>query len=275
MPGGRHRAERVMAGKGRGILIAALALGLAASAGPAAAETVPLPKDGPQKRNAAPLPPADVGSVKPAPGGSSLPTWFPTNFGGKSKEDEPAKTTTVFSPEQRALVDKVSAYLSGVQVMSGDFTQVGPDGRRTTGQFFIQKPGKVRFEYDPPSPIDIVADGSSVVVRDRKLATQDLYPLSQTPLRYLLADHIDLLHDTNVASVTADDTYITVVVEEKQRLIGTSRLMMMFSAKDLALKQWVVTDPQGLDTTVAVSNIDSKRKPDPDLFKIDYTQYRN
>jgi outer membrane lipoprotein-sorting protein len=265
-----------MASKSRGILIAALTLGLAASALPAAAETVPLPKRGPQTHAGAPVPPGDVGSVKPAPGGSSLPTWFPSIFGGKSKQDEsPPKTTATFNPEQRALLDKVSAYLSGVQVMSGDFTQIGPDGRRTTGQFFIQKPGKVRFEYDPPSPIDIIADGSSVVVRDRKLATQDLYPLSQTPLRYLLADHINLLRDTNVVSVAADDTYITVVVEEKQRLIGTSRLMMMFDAKDLALKQWVVTDPQGLDTTVAVSNIDSKRKPDPDLFKIDYTQYKN
>jgi outer membrane lipoprotein-sorting protein len=265
-----------MAGKGRGILITALALGLAASAVPVADETVPLPQRGPQTHAGAPVPPGDVGSVKPARGGSSLPTWFPSIFGGKSKQDEsPSKTTVTFSPEQRALLDKVSAYLSGVQVMSGDFAQIGPDGRRTTGQFFIQKPGKVRFEYDPPSPIDIIADGSSVVVRDRKLATQDLYPLSQTPLRYLLADHINLLRDTDVVSVANDDTYITVVVEEKQRLIGTSRLMMMFDAKDLALKQWVVTDPQGLDTTVAVSNIDSKRKPDPNLFKIDYTQYRN
>ena len=69
----------------------------------------------------------------------------------------------------------------------------------------MQKPGKVRFEYKPPSPIELIADGSSVVVRDRKLATQDLYPLSQTPLRFLLADHIDLLRDTNLVGVYADE----------------------------------------------------------------------
>ena len=125
-------------------------------------------------------------------------------------------TSTAFEPAQRALVDKVSAYLSSVQVMSGDFIQVGADGRRASGQFYIQKPGKVRFEYDPPSPIEIIADGSSVVVRDRKLATQDIYPLSQTPLRYLLADRIDLLRDTNVVAVNADEIYVTVVIEEKQ-----------------------------------------------------------
>jgi outer membrane lipoprotein-sorting protein len=168
-------------------------------------------------------------------------------------------------------VDKVSSYLSTVHVMSGNFVQVGADGRRASGQFYIQKPGKVRFEYEPPSPIDIVADGSSVVVRDRKLATQDLYPLSQTPLRYLLTDRIDLLRDTNVIAINADEVYVTIVIEEKQAAIGTSRLMMMFGAKDLQLKQWVVTDPQGFETTIAVSNLDSVRRPDPSLFKIDYT----
>ena len=134
----------------------------------------------------------------------------------------------------------------------------------------------MRFEYDPPSPIEIIADGSSVVVRDRKLGTQDPYPLSQTPLRFLLSDHIDLLKDTNVVGVSPTmSSSSPSSIEEKQALIGTSRLMMMFGAKDMQLKQWMVTDPQGFDTTVAVSNLDSKSKPDPTLFKIDYTQYRN
>lgn len=263
-----------MTGRSQGILVAALLLGWVAGALPAASEPVPLPKRAPAPRGApAPAPPANA---QPAQSGSGMPSWLPNIFGGGQQQQGAAQgTTTNFDPAQRALVDKVSAYLSGVQVMSGDFIQVGPDGRRTKGQFYIQKPGKVRFEYDPPTPIDIVADGSSVVVRDRNLATQDLYPLSQTPLRFLLSDRINLLTDTNVVGVTADELYVTVVVEEKQVLIGTSRLMMMFDAKDFQLKQWVVTDPQGYDTTVAVSNIDSTRPPDPALFKIDYTQYRN
>ena len=77
-----------------------------------------------------------------------------------------------------------------------------PDGSKSEGEFTLQKPGKVRFDYNPPSPIELIADGSSVVVRDRKLATQDLYPLSQTPLRFLLADRIDLMHDTNLVGST-------------------------------------------------------------------------
>jgi outer membrane lipoprotein-sorting protein len=79
--------------------------------------------------------------------------------------------------------------------------------------------------------------------------------------------------DTNVVGVYADQLYATVVVEEHQAVIGTSRLMMMFDANSLQLRQWTVTDPQGYDTTIAVSNLDSSKRPDPNLFTIDYTRY--
>ena len=121
-------------------------------------------------------------------------------------------------PEQRALVDKVNRYLSSVQSLQGKFVQVGGDGRRTTGDFYLAKPGRVRFEYDDPSPIELVADGTSVVVRDRNLATQDVYPLSQTPLRFLLADRVDLTRDTNVIAAYADDMFVTVVLGRAEHI---------------------------------------------------------
>jgi outer membrane lipoprotein-sorting protein len=239
---------------------------------PAFAESVPLPTPAPQPKSGSA--PAATGGA-PADAQQKQPSFFPftlpfskgSDSGGSGAGSQQA---TAFDTKQRALLDKVSAYLSGVQTMVGNFVQIGPDGGRTEGTFYIQKPGRVRFTYNAPSPIDIIADGSSVVVRDRKLATQDLYPLSQTPLRYLLAEHLDLLRDVDVVSVTADDTFTTVVIEQKQAMIGTSRLMMMFDAKDLGLKQWTVTDPQGFDTTVAVYNLDTAKKPDPNLFVINY-----
>jgi outer membrane lipoprotein-sorting protein len=235
---------------------------------PAHAENVPLPTPAPQPKSGA-APSSGTAPAPPAAAAApSHPGFFPFSLMDKSA---PA-TTTAFDAKQRAMLDRISMYLSSVQTMVGNFVQVGPDGGRTEGNFFIQKPGKVRFEYNPPTPIDIIADGSSVVVRDRNLATQDLYPLSQTPLRYLLADRIDLLRDTDVVSVSSDDTFVTVVVEEKQLVVGTSRLMMMFDSKTVALKQWTVTDPQGLDTTVAVYNLDATKKPDPNLFVINYTR---
>lgn len=180
--------------------------------------------------------------------------------------------SATITPEQRALVDKINAYMSGMQNLNGSFIQVGPDGKKSQGTFYIQKPGKVRFEYDPPSPMELIADGDSVVVRDRNLATQDVYPLSQTPLRYLLASKLDLLRDTNVTSISADDLYVSITIEEKQAVTGTSRLTLMTGAKDGKLKQWTVTDPQGYDTTVAVYNLDTTKRADPNAFRIDYTR---
>jgi outer membrane lipoprotein-sorting protein len=267
-----------MAGTCQAVFIAVLLGGFVATASAATAETVPLPTPAPlPKSGGAPMPPAAVPSARPgtpAQGSqqqeSGIQSWLPPIFGGKE-----AKPSVTLEPAQRTLVDKVSSYLSKVSVMSGQFVQIGPDGRQSKGQFYVQKPGKVRFDYDSPSRIDIIADGSSVVVRDRKLNTKDIYSLSQTPLRFLLSDRIDLLKETTVTGVYADDIYVTIVVEEKQVLVGTSRLMMMFGAKDFQLKQWVVTDPQGYDTTIAISNLDTTRRPDPDLFVIDYTEYRN
>jgi outer membrane lipoprotein-sorting protein len=242
---------------------------LAASlAGAASAQNVPVPKPAPKGRDGTQLSAQDKAPT--TTGATQAP---PTPIIPDPRRNVPANIFATFDANQKAQAAKVSNYLSSLQTLVGSFVQVGPDGSKTKGDFYIQKPGKVRFEYEPPSPIDIIADGSSVAVRDRKLATQDIYPLSQTPLRYLLSDRIDLLKDTNVVNVTADDVFISITIEEKQALIGTSRLMLMVGTKDGQLKQWTVTDPQGYDTTVAVYNLDSSKKVDPGLFKIDFTNY--
>jgi outer membrane lipoprotein-sorting protein len=260
---------------GLSIRVAAL-LGSLILAAPAAAQSVPLPVPAPFPKSGAaagtqarPANPMQLApEARPQPQTQPLsqvikpPSFF--NFGSGQ--------TTAFDAKQRELVDRVSAYLMSIRVLSGDFVQIGPDGTKSEGEFYLQKPGRVRFDYNPPSPVELISDGSSVVVRDRKLATQDLYPLSQTPLRFLLADQLDLMRDTNVVGVYADDVFVTVVIEERQILAGTHKLMLMFAAKDLQLKQWTVTDPQGYDTTIAIYNLDSTRRPDPTLFRIDYTR---
>ena len=248
-----------------------LTAGFAVALMATSALAVPLPKPAPTTRDALQLAAAEPTPSKPranAATGAAPEPVIPD-----PRRNKPASLFTTFDASQKAQAGKVSAYLSGLSTLVGNFVQVGPDGSRTKGDFFIQKPGKVRFEYDQPSPIAMIADGSSLAVRDRKLATQDIYPLSQTPLRYLLADKIDLMRDTNVVAVMADDLYISVIIEERNALVGTSRLMLMLGVKDNQLKQWTVTDPQGYDTTVAVYNLDTMKKPDPGLFKIDFTNY--
>jgi len=252
-----------------------IALSVVSVAAPSSAQTVstqivPVPKPAPKARGVQ-LTASDQQKA-PMPTGTT-PTAPPTPVIPDPRRNLPANIFATFDANQKAQAAKVSSYLSSLQTLVGNFVQVGPDGSKTRGDFYIQKPGKVRFEYDAPSPIAIIADGSSLAVRDRKLATQDIYPLSQTPLRFLLSDRIDLLKDTNVVSVTSDEVYTSVTIEEKQALIGTSRLMLMIGTKDGQLKQWTVTDPQGYDTTVAVYNLDSSKKVDPGMFKIDFTNY--
>jgi outer membrane lipoprotein-sorting protein len=252
----------------RAVVACTILAGLTAAA---MAQNVPVPRPAPQPKTDA-APPA----AQPPNPLSLVPSGLP-------KPPSPAGlvealtgilpkpgTSTAFDAKQRALVERVNVYLTSVQTMVGDFTQVAPDGARTAGKFYLQKPGRVRFEYNAPSPVELVADGQSMVVRDRKLATQDLYPLSQTPLKFLLADRIDLMKDTDLVGVYSDNMFVTMVIEQRQIIGGTYRLMLMFSAKDLELKQWTVTDPQGYDTTVAVFNLDKHKRPDPDMFKINY-----
>jgi len=255
----------------RAIFQAALAVLMAASlAGTSSAQTVPVPKPAPKARTGAP---SAADAQARAPLTTAATTIVPDPIIPDPRRNVPSNIFASFDASQKAQAAKVSSYLSSLNTLVGNFVQVGPDGTKTKGDFYIQKPGKVRFEYDPPTPIAMISDGSSLAVRDRKLATQDIYPLSQTPLRYLLSDRIDLLKDTNVVNVSADDQYISITIEEKSAIIGTSRLMLMLGAKDNQLKQWTVTDPQGYDTTVAVYNLDTSKKPDPSLFKIDFTNY--
>ena len=267
-----NRKSQIAESSGLRVAHAAVALLVAVSligaTARASAQSVPVPKPAPKGRDGLQLSDAQKGPL--TTGATAAP---PDPIIPDPHRNLPVNIFASFDANQKAQAAKVSAYLSSLQTLVGNFVQVGPDGAKTKGDFYIQKPGKLRFEYEPPNPIDVVADGSSLVVRDRKLATQDIYPLSQTPLRFLLSDRIDLLKDTNVVSVTADDLYISVTIEEKQALIGTSRLMLMIGAKDGQLKQWTVTDPQGYDTTVAVYNLDSSKKIDPSLFKIDFTNY--
>jgi outer membrane lipoprotein-sorting protein len=229
-----------------------LSVAPASPPGPVGARAKPVSPTG-----AAAKPPATVGTIERPPIATGTIEKPPAPTG---------ETTNTLTADQRALLDRISNYLSNVRTLVGKFDQVGPDGTKTTGEFYLQKPGQVRFKYDPPTPTDVVANGELVRVRDRE--SPSFYKVSDTPLRFLLVDRIDLVRDTNLVGFAADKVFLTVVIEERSIIAGTHRLTLLFGAKDLQLKQWTVTDPQGYDTTVALHNLDATKRPDPDLFKI-------
>lgn len=159
-----------------------------------------------------------------------------------------------FSKEGRAALDKVSTYLNQIRSLQGDFTQIGPNGQLDQGRFFLLKPGRLRFEYQPPSPLLVIADGRSVAVFNSKMKTVDRYPLSDTPLVLLLGDKIDLLHNTAILSV--QHTAGTIVVEARTAKNRVKpNIVITFADSPLELRQWTVIDDQGLPTTVAMRNL--------------------
>lgn len=195
---------------------------------------------------------------------------------GKPVKDAPKGAAPTLSSSE--VVAKANQYLDEARALTADFVQIGPDGTRSEGVLSLARPGRMLFRYKPPQKLEIVADGRSVAVRDQKLGTQDLYFIAQTPLKFLLADHIDLAKDTKVKHVQMDDNAASIEIEDKATFGGTSHITLVFDPLSFALKQWTVLDAQGFQTVVTLFDIDLVSKPDPALFHIDesvHTQSTN
>ena len=245
----KHRAAVPLAALGRAFL--PLAVMLAANA--ALAEASP------------PRPPMDLNP----PAAKAVPA-APQATGATAKKAIAATNANPAPFNPYTAIEKANAYFNNAATMVGDFVQVGADGRRSEGKLYVQRPGRLRFEYAQPASLEVIADGTKVAIRDRKLSTQDLYFIQQTPLKFLLKDKIDLAKDTKVLDVTNDPNNTTIVIEDGTTLGGTSKIRLMFDPSSYQLKQWLVTDPQGYDTLVSLYNVDFKEKPDPSLFSINY-----
>src|SRR5256884_4800478 len=159
------------------------------------AQTVPIPKPAPKGRGGLQLSASDP-QRGPMTTGATPAALPPNPVIPDPRRNLPANIFATFDANQKAQAARVSSYLSSLQTLVGNFVQVGPDGSKTKGDFYIQKPGKVRFEYDDPSPIAIIADGSSLAERAPKVSTQDIAPLSPPPPPVLLSHHLALLKDT-------------------------------------------------------------------------------
>ena len=172
-----------------------------------------------------------------------------------------------------AAAQRIADHFSSIKTMAGEFMQIGPSGQQTGGKFFIERPGKIRFNYDPPSPISVISDGKSVVIGNSKLDTWNLYPLSTTPLKLLLSDHIDL-SGRMVKSVKQGPDLTTIVLGDRS-VFGNSTITMMFDPTSYELKQWTITDAQGKDTTVMIYNVQTGVQLAGSMFNIPYNEIRH
>ena len=171
------------------------------------------------------------------------------------------------TPEQVTSIQNISDYINSFTDLQGDFTQISPKGKLSKGIFFISRPGKMRFEYAAPNPFLIVADGKWLTIKNRTKEKGDQYPLSETPLRLVLSQNVDLLKDTNILAFDEANGLTTVTLEDKEGTLG-GNLILVFDQSHKALQQWIVVDGKGRQTTVSLENIVAGVTPDPKLFVV-------
>lgn len=172
-----------------------------------------------------------------------------------------------FNAEQTADLNAISAWLNSITTLSADFVQLNPSGTMAQGTFTLARPGRLRFEYRPPSVILIVATGGNIYVRNSRVNSVDRTSVSDTPLGLLLGDNIDLKRNPAVLSVERKpDALVLHARSGTNRL--TENIVITFSSPQIQLKQWTVTDIQGGKTGVALSNIKTGVPVDDALFAV-------
>jgi outer membrane lipoprotein-sorting protein len=180
---------------------------------------------------------------------------------------------SVVQAANNEIAQKIADHFSSVKTLQGEFVQFGPRGEQTAGKFFLERPGKIRFNYEKPSPMRVIADGRSVVIGNSKLKTWDLYPLSKTPLALLLDERIDL-KSKMVRDVKEEADLITIKLGDRS-IFADSTITMMFDPKSYDLRQWTITDNQGKDTSVMIFNTQTGVTFDKAVFRIPYDEVHN
>ena len=152
-------------------------------------------------------------------------------------------------------LDQVSAYLNGLQTAQGGFTQINADGTLSTGQIYIKRPGRIRFEYNAPDNSLVMAGGGQVAIFDpRSNNGPDRYPLNQTPLKIILERNVDLARARMVMGHTSDGTTTTVTAQDPAHP-QFGNIQMVFTANPVELRQWIVTDEVGSQTTMILNDL--------------------
>jgi outer membrane lipoprotein-sorting protein len=177
-----------------------------------------------------------------------------------------AAGAATLSAEDKADVARVEAYLNDIKTLQSRFLQIATDGSSVEGTFSLDRPGKMRIDYEPPSPVLIVADGHYVVYFDKDLQQTTYLSYDDTPAGILLADKIALSGKVQVLGIDRRAGVLSVALANAKDQ-GEGRLTLVFSDKPLTLRKWIVTDPQSVTTTFTLLNPRQGVTLSPDLFK--------
>ena len=169
------------------------------------------------------------------------------------------------SPQDEADLTRIGAYLNGIRTLKARFLQVAPDGSTSQGTTWMQRPGRMRFQYDPPSPLLLVAGHGLLVYYDRELRQTTNIPLDSTPLGLLLRDDLKLAGDVTVTAIARQPGQLQVTMV-RTRSPEDGSLTLVFDDNPLALRQWVVVDSQHQETRVSLFDVQLGGHFDPDMF---------
>ncbi|WP_375229661.1 LolA family protein [Roseobacter sp. S98] len=166
-------------------------------------------------------------------------------------------------------LNAISNYLNGLKTAQGSFTQINDDGTLSTGKVFISRPGKMRFEYDPPEQALVIAEASAVVIIDKKSnQPPETYPLRRTPLSLILARNVNLARASMVTNHTFDGT-ATIVTAQDPENPEYGNIQMSFTDNPVQLRQWIVNDANGGTTTVILGEFETGMNLPSSLFSAD------
>ena len=168
---------------------------------------------------------------------------------------------------------RISNYLNAVETMTGSFVQVDPDAVISQGSFAMRRPGRLRFDYEDPNPALVIADGTWVGVIDERDGAIDRYPLSSTPLNLLLEERVDLRRAGAVTNIDRSQGQLAVTAIDTNNP-DQGLITMIFSDNPLELRQWVITDAQGRQTTVALRDTRTNVSIPAERFSIEAAETR-
>lgn len=177
----------------------------------------------------------------------------------------PGDASAELNGDDRAHLARVVAYLNAARSMSADFIQIGPNGELSKGRMFLSRPGRLRFEYAPPSPLLLVADGFWLTLLDKELEQAHRWPVSDTPLGILVADRIAIGDRATATAVERRGGVLRVTFVDSERP-DEGNLTLVFSEPPLLLRNWEVLDAQGGVTNVSLQNIRTNVVLKPELF---------
>jgi outer membrane lipoprotein-sorting protein len=163
------------------------------------------------------------------------------------------------------LLGRIEAYLNSIRTLEARFEQIAPDGSLASGRVYIQRPGKMRFDYDPPSKILLVATDWRLIFWDGSIEQQNVIPVSQTPLGFLLGEKVGLDDEVQVTAVErrGGEVHVTVIRKDDPDL---GSVTLTFAEQPIELRRWSVTDAQGQVTRILLDGLETGKQLDPQLF---------